>query len=142
MKQLSLRQLKDWYPCDGWTDVFKKTFGTKAAMVAVEKELLKRKDFSALNWLIGKRLERFTKRHACAFAYLCSHRALKYARKQDIEVLKKAQSFARMFALTGKVDVEAARAAARAAESSACSAEYRWQLKQLARLKVKLPTRL
>jgi hypothetical protein len=135
MKRLTYNQLKTWNPCNGhdWLGEFKKKYGKSAPMAEIEKELLARKDFSALNWLIGKRLERLNKRQICMFAYRCAHRSLKYARKQDLPVLKKAIGFAKQYADTGKVDRAAAGDAARAAAWAAARAAARDAARDAAR---------
>ena len=145
MKNLTLTQLKKWRPCGDWVARFEKEVGKSTTWDVVLAMLIKEEKWSDLNWLTGKRLEQLTKRQVCAFSYRCSHRALKYARKQDLEVLEKAISFAKVFAKTGKVDKSAARSAAwsvawsvarsarsaESAESAARSAEYKWQWEQL-----------
>ena len=161
MKTLTLSQLKTWNPCNGhdWLGEFKEKYGKSAPMFKVEKELIERKEYSAISWMIGKRLEKLTKRQCCMFSYRCANRALKHARKKDLKVLKHAISFAKQYADTGKVDEGAARSAwsstsvasaawsatsvasaARSAWSvasaatsaaSATSVEYEWQLRQL-----------
>jgi hypothetical protein len=112
MKNLTLAQLKKWKPCNGqdWVTRMEK-IGESVEWSVVVKTLSNEKEYPALNWIIGKRLEKLSKRQSCMFAYRCSHRALKHARKQDLTVCKKAISFAKQYALTGKVDRDAAWAA-------------------------------
>ena len=138
MKTLTLSQLKTWNPCNGhdWLGEFKEKYGKSAPMFKVEKELIERKEYSAISWMIGKRLEKLTKRQCCMFSYRCANRALKHARKKDLKVLKHAISFAKQYADTGKVDEGAARSAwsvasAATSAASATSVEYEWQLRQL-----------
>lgn len=139
MKTLTYAQLKKWNPCNGhdWLAEFKEKYGKSAPMSVIEKELIKRKEWGAIDWIIGKRLQELNKRQCCMFSYRCAHRALKCARKEDLEILKKAISFTKQFADTGKVDIDAAWSAASAASaaesaaSAAESAEYIWQFKQL-----------
>jgi len=138
MKKLTLTQLKKWETrCNGydWESDFKKTFGRSALMVDVEKELLKRKDWNALNFIIEKRLLKLNRKKVCWFAYKCATRVLKYARKEDLKVLKRAIGFAKEYAKTGKVNKSAARSAAVSAWSvaeSAWSAVSAWSAAEFA----------
>ena len=145
MKTLTLKELKKWKPCEEYISRFEKLYGKSAPMVYVEKQLLKDKDWSAIDFLIRKRLEKLSKRKICMFAYAVANRSLQYAYKKDIDVLKKAIGFAKKYAEKGKVDESAARSAAwSAAESAAWSVrsaafekEYRWQLDQLRKIEEK-----
>jgi hypothetical protein len=89
MKHLTIAQLKKWKPCNGqdWITRMKKEYGKKVEWSEVLDVLIREKQWSQLNWIIGKRLEKLNKRKCCAFAYHCAYRVLKYARKQDIAVL-------------------------------------------------------
>jgi len=123
MKNLTLAQLKEWKPCNGkdWIGRMQK-MGQEVEWPVVVKTLTKEREFSALDWLIQKRLEKLSKRQACLFAYYCAKRSLKYAKKKDLEVLKKAISFAKEYAETGKVDSGAAWAASEVASEVARAA--------------------
>ena len=121
MKTLTLQQLKKWKTCNDhdWEKDFQKTFGRSALMIDVEKVLLKRKDWTALNFIIEKRLLKLNKRQVCYFAYKYATRALRYAKKKDLKVLKHAISFAKIYVETGKIDKAAAESAAESAARSA-----------------------
>jgi hypothetical protein len=155
MKRLTLSQLKKWEPCNGhdWIGRMQKEYGKTVEWPVVVEILSKEKEWGALLWLIGKRLEKLTKRQVCAFVYRCAHRSLKYARKRDVAVLRKAISFAKIFAETGEIDVDAAKSAAksaawsawsaaRSAKSAARSAEFKWQFDQLLSVEEELPKKL
>lgn len=133
MKTLTLVELKKWEPCGEYIQRFEKLYGKSASMVDIEKQILKDKDWSAIDFLIKKRLEKLSKRKICMFAYLVANRSLQYAYKKDIEVFKKAIGFAKEYAEKGKVDKDAAWAA----RAAAFEKEYQWQLDQLKKIEEK-----